>query len=80
MDRSFFITLENGKNVKCDILHTFMHGKNGYIFYNDGTVKEDGTLEVLSSKFIIKNRKIVLLPIEEDEWDIVNKEWSKIYE
>lgn len=80
MDRTFYITDENNNKIKCEILHCFTDNNKNFIFYNDGSINEDGSLEVLSSKFIIDNDSITLIPIEDDEWDIVNKKWSEIYE
>lgn len=80
MDRTFFITDENNNKIECEILHCFKDNDKNFIIYSDGSINEDGSKEVLSSKFIIENNKINLLPIEDDEWEIVDKEWSKIYE
>ena len=80
MNGTFYITDENNNKIECEILYCFKDGDKNFVFYNDGSINEDGTKEVLSSKFIIDNNQITLLPIENDEWDIVDKNWSEIYE
>ena len=65
-------------NTRCDILHTFNHNNNTFIIYNDGSYNENHELNVLASKFIIKNSELHLLPVSDDEWDIIDKEWNII--
>ena len=73
MKNSFYI---NG--TRCDILHTFNHNNNTYIIYNDGSFDEDHRLNVLASRFLIKNNELHLLPISDNEWNIIDQEWNMI--
>lgn len=58
---------------KCKILHYFKYNNDSFIIYNDND-------EILANKYIINNNEISLLPIGDDEWEIVDKEWEKINE
>lgn len=75
MISSFYIN-----NIKCDILHSFNYNNDTYIIYNDGSYDSNHQLNVLASKFIIKDNLMHLLPINNDEWNIVDKEWNKFNE
>ena len=77
MKGSFYIQKDN-KNIKCDILYVFDCNNNNFIIYNDGSFDNDGFLNVFANKFIIKDDKMSLLPIEDNEWNIVNNVWSDI--
>lgn len=66
MNNSFYID-----NTKCDILHCFKHDNTNYIIYKDNE-------DILASRFIITSNRMILLPISDNEWNIVNKEWKKI--
>lgn len=78
-----FKIIVDGKEVICYILFQFTNpdtGKN-YIIYNDGTKKEDGTLEVLASTYEIENGEIILGDILEDkEWDMIDEMLQKVGE
>ena len=79
MKGSFYIT-KNNKEIKCDILYTFKSNNSNFILYNDGSLDEDGFLSVLASKYTINDDKITLLPIEDNEWNIIDDIWSDINE
>ena len=79
MKGSFYIT-KNNKKIKCDILYTFKSNNSNFILYNDGSLDEDGFLSVLASKYTINDDKITLLPIEDNEWNIIDDIWSDINE
>jgi hypothetical protein len=78
MDNNFIALNDKNEKIKCEILHTFKHNNDNFIFYSDGTLNENNELNVLANKYITNNNELNLLPINDDEWDIVDKEWSKI--
>lgn len=73
MKNSFYIN-----NTRCDILHSFNYNNNTFIIYSDGSLNENNDLNVLASKFIIKNNELHLLPVSDNEWQIIDKEWNNI--
>ena len=61
---------------ECEIVHVFTNNNNNYIIYTDGTMTDNNKLELFANKFEInKDDNITLLPINDDEWDIIDKEW-----
>ncbi|MBQ9024319.1 MAG: DUF1292 domain-containing protein [Bacilli bacterium] len=77
MKGSFFIK-ENNTKKECKILHAFKYDNNNFIIYSDGSLNKDGFLNVFSNKFLINKDTLTLLPIEDNEWDIVDNNWSQI--
>ena len=77
MENSFYIK-KNNKNIKCDILYVFSNNDNNFVIYNDGSLDNDGFLNVLANKFILNNNTMTLLPIEDNEWSLVNNVWDGI--
>lgn len=74
-----FVALLNGNKVKCDILHSFKHGDDNYVIYNTDATTKEGFLEVFASKYLIKNSsQILLIPLNEQEWQLIDKEWGNI--
>lgn len=62
----------NNKKLNCELLFTFEKNNKSFIVYKD---EED---EILASYYIIKEDKIIILPIEEDkDYDIVDIELEK---
>lgn len=73
-----FVALLDGSQVKCDILHNFKHDNDNYVIYNTDVTTDEGFLEVFASKYLINNSsQILLIPLKEQEWEIVDKEWSQ---
>ena len=71
---------ESGKELKCEILMTFMWTKTNknYIIYTDNTKDENDNLNVYAGIFYNEDRTR-LDPIEtEDEWDEIDKRLSKL--
>ena len=60
---------------KYKILHYFKYNNDNFIIYNN-----EHNNEILASKFTLNNDKISLLPINDNEWQIVDKELEKIDE
>lgn len=58
-------------NKKYKILHYFKNNNDNYIIYSDDN-------EILSNKYVMKDNNISLLPINDDEWEIVDQEWEKL--
>lgn len=79
MQNSFYI-LKDNKKIKCDILYIFNSSNDNFIIYNDGSLDEDGFLNVFANKFIMDNDKLNLLPILDTEWDIIDNVWRDINE
>ena len=79
MKNSFYIK-RNNKNIKCNILYTFSYNKDNFMIYNDGSLDDEGFLNVFANKFTINNEEITLLPIENNEWNIIDNAWENIYE
>lgn len=80
MNKEFYIINDDNETIKCEIFHCFKNNNDNFMFYNDGSINEDGTLKVLASKFTIEDNKITLIPILDNEWDIVDKKWGELYE
>lgn len=75
-----FSTKIDGEIISCDILHTFNLGDNKYIIYTTGKKTDDNKLEVNASKYTINNsNEITLFPLEQKEWDLIDKEWMNFY-
>lgn len=79
MKGSFYIE-KNNKKIKCDILYTFKSNNNDFILFSDGSIDDEGFLNVLASKYTINNDKITLLPVEDNEWNIIDDIWGDINE
>lgn len=69
---------ENGNEKECKKLHTFKNGNDNYIIYTDYTLNFNGEFNVYASKYNINNDKIELYEINDDEWELINKEWGAI--
>ena len=73
MKGSFFI---DGK--ECEIIDCFTNEGNNYILYTDGTLSSNNKLEVYTNKFTLdSNNQITLLPISDEEWNIIDTKWRK---
>ena len=71
---------ESGKELKCEILMTFMWTKTNknYIIYTDNTKDENDNLNVYAGIFYNEDRTR-LDPIEtENKWDEIDKRLSKL--
>lgn len=75
-----FIIKDNDKTIICNIFGCFKMDNENYIFFNDGSKNEDGTLKVLANKFTLNNNIIKLYDIDENKLNIVEKRWNDIYE
>lgn len=70
-----FKIVEDGKEINCDVISIFKDENNdiNYVVYTDGTKDEDGELEIYASRYIEKNNKYILKPIEnESEWNLID--------
>lgn len=62
----------NNEKVKCELLFTFEKNNKRFVIYQD---EED---EILASYYIIKNDKMIIMPITDDkDYDIVDIELEK---
>lgn len=77
MENSFYI-LKDNKKIKCDILYIFNSNNDNFIIYNDGSIDDNGFLNVLANKFIINDNNMTLLPLNNSQWSIVNNVWNDI--
>ena len=71
------------KEIVCYIILHFKDEKTGnkYIVYTDGSKKEDGTLDLLASRYEIKNDEMILKEIKEDwEFDLIDDMLNKVGE
>ena len=75
-DMKFQLTDENGNIIDCKALHIFKHFNDNFLIYSDYTVNFDGNFNVYAAKFIIENEEIKFIPISDEEWVLINKEWS----
>ena len=72
----FKIVDENGKIIDCEILYTFKNPDSNidYVLYTDGTMGEDGKLDVYASRYDFVDNSYVLKAIEDDsEWDLIDE-------
>jgi len=70
-----FKIYENNKEIICNIIKIFRDDSNdiNYIIYTDGTVDEDGELEIYASRYVIENNNYILADIENDyEWNLID--------
>ena len=75
-----FSTEIDGEIISCDILNIFNLYDNKYIIYTTGKKTDDNKLEVNASKYTINNsNEITLIPLEQKEWDLIDKEWMNFY-
>ena len=75
-----FVIKENNNKIICNILGCFKLDNENYIFFNDGSKNEDGSLKVLVNKFTLNNSIIKLYDIDENKLDIIEKKWNDLYE
>lgn len=71
----YFKVIEDGKEIKCDVVLTFRDDNNGvnYIIYTDGTKDENEELEIYASRYIIDNNCYLLKAIENEyEWNLID--------
>ncbi len=79
MDDLNFKLIDNDKEISCKILHYFSNNDNNYIIYTDYTYDKNGCANIYANKYEIVDNNINLLPIENDnEWDLINKEWNGV--
>lgn len=79
MEEYFEVINETGEKVLLEKLHTFSFNGTNYIIYTDYSTNEDDEIAVLAAKYIIKDKEMQLLPIDNDnEWDLVDKEWENV--
>ncbi len=77
-DNEFLAINDNDEQVKCEIIHIFEFNNNSYIIYTDNKLDEDNDLNILVSRYEIINNELILYDVETDEeWDYIDKEWSK---
>ena len=70
-----FKIVENGVEINCDVISVFRDENNdrNYIIYTDGTKDENDELEVYASRYMEKDNKYILQPIEnESEWNLID--------
>lgn len=70
-----FKIIQNNKEIKCNIVTMFKDEANdiNYIIYTDGTLDNEGKLEVYASRYIIENKNCILQEIENDyEWNLID--------
>ena len=80
-DMNFEVTNEKGEKINCQVLHTFVNNDINYMIYTDNEKDEDGNIEVLATRYTLEGNTLNLEPlINDEEWDLVDKEWSKVYE
>lgn len=79
----FWITNDEGKEVKCEVLFTFDSDetKKSYIVYTDNTLDEDGSTKVYASIYDPEGKEQSLKPIEsEKEWKVIETILAEIQE
>lgn len=79
----FWITNDEGKEVKCEVLFTFESEKThkNYIVYTDNSIDVDGSTKVYASTYEPEGNDPALKPIEsEKEWKIIETILAEIQE
>lgn len=79
----FWITNDEGKEVKCEVLFTFESEEThkNYIVYTDNSVDVDGSTKVYASTFDPEGNDPALKPIESDkEWKVIETILAEIQE
>lgn len=79
----FWITNDEGKEVKCEVLFTFESEEThkSYIVYTDNSVDVDGSTRVYASTFDPEGNDPALKPIESDkEWKVIETILAEIQE
>lgn len=71
---SFTVFNEDGETIECEVLFTFESedSQKNYIVYTDNTLDEDGFTKVYASVFNPEDENMELLPITEEEWELVD--------
>ncbi len=68
---------EEGNEVLCDVLMTYLCEKNetNYVFYTDNSKDEDGNLNLYASRYIgVEDGNVQLEDIEsEEEWSLLDE-------
>lgn len=70
-----FKIIQNGKEINCNIVLTFRDDNNdiNYIVYTDGTLGDDGDLEIYASRYKKVNDDYILFEIESEyEWELID--------
>jgi len=72
---SFIVSNDEGENIECEVLFTFESEDSlkNYIVYTDNTIDEDGFTKVYASVFQPEDENMELLPITEEEWELVDR-------
>lgn len=82
-ESEFWITNDEGKEVKCEVLFTFESEEThkNYIVYTDNSVDVDGSTKVYASTFDPEGNDPALKPIESDkEWKVIETILAEIQE
>ncbi len=81
IENNFKIIDDNNKEIECHLLHKFSNNNNNYIIYTDHTYNENGELNIMAFKYKIESETIIPIEItEENEWNLIEEEWSKVNE
>ena len=73
-ENKFTLVGEDGKETTYDILLTYesVETNKNYIVYTDGSLDEEGNVQVFASIYDPNNKEAGLIPIEtEQEWKLV---------
>lgn len=83
----FYLTDDEGNKSEFDVLYTFHSDitNRDYIIYTDGTIMDDGNLEMMAGAYNKELPEIVLEAIETDsEWaiieDFINQKINEVEE
>lgn len=70
----FSVYNEDGETIECEVLFTFESedSQKNYIVYTDNTLDEDGFTRVYASVFNPEDENMELMPITEEEWELVD--------
>lgn len=70
-----FKVYSNNTEIICNIIKVFRDDANGinYIIYTDGTIDNEGELEIYASRYILENNNYILSEIEKEyEWNMID--------
>lgn len=73
----------DGKETVCYIVLNFTDEDTGnkYIVYTDGSKCEDGSLDLIASRYEVYHDDLIIKPIKEDwEYDLVDEMLNKVGE
>lgn len=70
--------LENNQVIPCEVIFTFSNNEINYVIYTDNKYDEDKNLNILASRYEIKDGNVILSNIEkEEEFDLIDQEIEK---